>query len=217
MPASQAAPCKLRPMSVQMTPIDGPGVCGSSGRSASRASPTGRSRVSPPATIGCPLTAGLDRWIEASVQPAANPLFRQPGGRDHADRLLWLSRAKRQQLRQHLRACLRQRPRYGRLPAGERPDTSWWSTPGGAARRASGPSCRRSSPEPAMSSIPCSARASDRFHYNHIHVDLLLSNASAWAALLPALSRRNRWRMRQASRGTTASIMPIPFVGPGAD
>ena len=141
----------------QMTPIDGPGVCGLERPLRVSGLADGAVALSPPALIGCPITAGLDRWIKASVQPAAIRYFGSRVVEHHADRLLWLPRTERQQLRQHLRARLRQRPRHGCLPAGERPDRSWWSTTGGGARRASGPSSRRSSPEPATSSIPCSA------------------------------------------------------------
>ena len=80
-PASSAAPSTPRPMCSRMTAIDGPGVCGLERPLRVSGLAGGRVGVSPPATIGCPLTAGLDRWIEASVQPAAYRYFGQPRGR----------------------------------------------------------------------------------------------------------------------------------------
>ena len=60
---------------VQMTPIDGPGVCGLERPLRVSGLSRGAVGVSPPAFIDCPLTAGLDRWIQGSVQPAAYRYF----------------------------------------------------------------------------------------------------------------------------------------------
>ena len=58
-----------------MEEIDGPGVCGLERPLRVSGLRGGNVGVSPPATIGCPLTAALDRWIAASVQPAARRYF----------------------------------------------------------------------------------------------------------------------------------------------
>ena len=55
-----------------METIDGPGVCGLECPLRVSGLADGRVTVTPPATIGCPLTAALDRWIKTSVQPAAS-------------------------------------------------------------------------------------------------------------------------------------------------
>jgi len=59
---------------------------------------------------------------------------------------------------------------------------------------------------------------SDRYHYNHFHVDLLLSNASGGRHYC---SPRPSSGIPVAEAGTnpdaTASIKPIPFVGPMGD
>src|SRR5262245_56116589 len=54
-----------------MTAIDGPGVCGLERPLHVSALAGGRVLVVPAATVGCPMTAGLERWVKASVQPAA--------------------------------------------------------------------------------------------------------------------------------------------------
>src|SRR5215470_8210447 len=60
---------------VQMTPIDGPGVCGLERPLRVSGLAGGSVAVSPPALIDCSLTAGLDRWVRNSVQPAAQRYF----------------------------------------------------------------------------------------------------------------------------------------------
>ncbi len=57
---------------------------------------------------------------------------------------------------------------------------------------------------------------SDRFHYNHIHVDLLLSNARAGGIIAGPIPGQPVADAASEPRNT-ASIMPIPFVGPGSD
>ncbi|MGZ8988272.1 MAG: extensin family protein, partial [Allosphingosinicella sp.] len=61
----------VRPMEA----INGPGVCGLGRPLRVSGALGGRIGVNPPATIGCPLTAALDRWLSASVQPAASRYF----------------------------------------------------------------------------------------------------------------------------------------------
>jgi hypothetical protein len=61
-----------------MTEIDGPGVCGLERPLHVSGLAGGRVWVAPAATIGCPLTAGLERWVKASVQPAAYRYFGRP-------------------------------------------------------------------------------------------------------------------------------------------
>ena len=61
-----------------MEEIDGPGVCGLERPLRVSGLAGGRVWVAPAATIGCPLTAGLERWVKASVQPAAYRYFGRP-------------------------------------------------------------------------------------------------------------------------------------------
>jgi hypothetical protein len=58
---------------------------------------------------------------------------------------------------------------------------------------------------------------SDRFHYNHIHVDLLMSNAERGHYCRPVLQRGVPMAQASSDPKTTASLTPLPFTGPGAD
>jgi hypothetical protein len=58
-----------------MESIDGPGVCGLDRPLNVSGLRGGNVAVSPAATIGCPLTAALNRWVEASLQPAARRYY----------------------------------------------------------------------------------------------------------------------------------------------
>jgi len=55
---------------------------------------------------------------------------------------------------------------------------------------------------------------SDRYHYNHIHVDLLVSNARNGRHLCQPSPGRVPVAQAPADPRTTASIRPIPFTGP---
>ncbi len=61
-----------------MTEIDGPGVCGLERPLRVSGLAGGRIWVTPAATVGCPMTAGLERWVRNSVQPAAYRYFGRP-------------------------------------------------------------------------------------------------------------------------------------------
>ena len=160
-----------------MEEIDGPGVCGLERPLKVSGLRGGNVGVSPAATIGCPLTAALDRWIAASVQPAAARYF--------GSRVVGITQIASygcrgrngNSLRQHLRARLRQCARHGRLPPADRPETSSWPRPGGAARRASARFCSEIFAGACAEFYTVLGPGSDRYHYNHFHVDLLVSNA----------------------------------------
>jgi hypothetical protein len=59
-----------------MSPLGGRGSCGLEHPFKVSAALNGRLAVSPPAIIGCPMTASVDRWLMRSVQPAAAAYFR---------------------------------------------------------------------------------------------------------------------------------------------
>ena len=217
-PASPAARCRRRPMSAPWRRSTGPGFAGSSGRLRVSGLRGGECRGFAARHDRLPADRGarpLDRGLGAA---GGAPLFRQPGGGDHADRLLWLPRPERQQLRQHLRARLRQRSGHGRLPARRTARRSSWSTPGGSGTP------RERAFLQAVFAGACAefytvlGPGSDRYHYNHIHVDLLVSQRQERAAFLPAVARAAcRWPRRRPTRRPTASIRPIPFTGPAHD
>src|SRR5688572_13450994 len=61
-----------------MEEIDGPGVCGLERPLRVSGLSGGRVWVAPVATVGCPMTAALDRWVSNAVQPAAYRYFGRP-------------------------------------------------------------------------------------------------------------------------------------------
>ena len=58
-----------------MSPLGGRGSCGLEHPFKVSATANGTVAVTPPATIGCPMTASVDRWMARSVQPAARAYF----------------------------------------------------------------------------------------------------------------------------------------------
>jgi Extensin-like protein C-terminus len=59
------------------------------------------------------------------------------------------------------------------------------------------------------------APGSDRYHYNHIHVDLLVKNArNGRHYCKPAFDRGVPVAEAEADPRSTASVRPLSFVGP---
>jgi hypothetical protein len=200
-----------------MTSIDGPGVCGLAQPLRVSGLLGGRVVVSPTATIGCPLTAALDRWVEASVQPAARHYF--------GSRVV--------EIRQIAAYGCRGRngDRFGAISEhafGNALDIAGFRLAGGAEITVVQGWWKGTPRERAfLQAVFAGACAefytvlgpgSDRYHYNHIHVDLLLTNT------------RNGHHYCQPSAGpgvpvaeadgdprSTASVKPLSFVGPGAN
>jgi hypothetical protein len=57
---------------------------------------------------------------------------------------------------------------------------------------------------------------SDRYHYNHIHVDLLVSNTrNGRHYCQPSLGRGVPVAEAEGEPKSTASVKPLSFVGPG--
>ena len=146
--------------------------------------------LSPPALIDCPITAGLDRWIKASVQPAAIHYF--------GSRVVGITQIASYGCRG------RNGNSFGNISEhafGNALDIAafqfangqqivvvndWWrGTP------------RERAFLQAIFAGACNefytvlGPGSDRFHYNHIHVDFLQSNASHGRHLLPAVPGRS--------------------------
>jgi len=197
-----------------MSTIDGPGVCGLERPLRVSGLSGGRVGVSPPATIGCPLTAGLDRWVRATVQPAAYRYFGRPVI----------------EIRQIASYGCRGRngARYGNISEhafGNALDIAGFRLAGGqdiSVMKGWRGTPRERAFLQAVFAGACAefytvlGPGSDRYHYNHIHVDLLVSNA------------RNGRHYCQSSPGrgvpvaeaegepkSTASVKPLSFVGPG--
>lgn len=197
-----------------MTEIDGPGVCGLTRPLRVSGLAAGRVWVTPAATIGCPLTARLERWVRNSVQPAAYRYYGRPVV----------------EIRQMASYGCRGRNgnSYGapsehafgnaldiagfRLAGGDEISVvrHWWK--GGPRERA------------FLGAVMAGACAefytmlgpgSDRHHYNHIHVDLLRTNAKNgrhYCNPAPGVPVAEAG----GEPGSTASVGPISFVGPAA-
>jgi hypothetical protein len=200
-----------------METIDGPGVCGLERPLRVSGLAEGRVGVTPPATIGCPLTAALDRWLEASVQPAAYRYF--------GSRVIEIKQIASYGCRGRNGAMFGKISEHAfgnaldiaafRLANGQEimVAKAWWrGTPREQAFLAAafGGACQEF--------YTVLGPGSDRYHYNHIHVDLLLSNAERGRHYCRPVLRRGV-PMAEASGDpkSTASVTPIPFMGPGGD
>jgi hypothetical protein len=200
-----------------MSAVRGPGVCGLERPLKVAGLFDGRVSLTPAATIGCPLTAGLERWLSSSVQPAAYRYFGRPvvGIRQIAS---YSCRGRNGNNYGHISEHA-----FGnaldiagfRLAGGEEISVvrGWW---------------RGSRPERAfLQAVIAGACAefytvlgpgSDRHHYNHIHVDLLMSNARNGRHYCnPRAGRGVPMAEAEREPRSTASIKPIPFLGPGED
>ena len=200
-----------------METIDGPGVCGLQRPLRVSGLLGGRVGVTPPATIGCPLTAGLDRWVEAEVQPAAYRYFGRPvveikqiasygcRGRN-GDRWGAIS--------EHAFGNALDIAGF-RFASGQEISVlnGWWQgTP------------RERAFLQAVFAGACAefytvlGPGSDRYHYNHIHVDLLVSNARNGRHLCePSPGRGVPVAEAEGEPKSTASVTPLSFVAPGED
>jgi hypothetical protein len=200
---------------VQMTPIDGPGVCGLERPLKVSGLSGGAVAVSPPALIGCPLTAALDRWVDASLQPAAKRYF--------GSRVVEITQIASYGCRG------RNGNNFGKISEhafGNALDIAafrlangqhitvvngWWGGP--RRERAFLQTIFAGACDEFYTVL---GPGSDRFHYNHIHVDLLLSNAAHGRHYCRPYPGQPVADAASEPRNT-ASIMPVPFVGPGSD
>jgi hypothetical protein len=200
---------------VQALPaIKGPGVCGLDVPLRVSGLSGGTVDLSPPATIGCPLTAGLDRWIKASVQPAAYRYYGRPVV-EIKQIASYSCRGRNGNNYGHISEHA-----FGnaldiagfKLAGGEEISVyrHWWK--GGQRDRAF---------LQAVMAGACGefytvlGPGSDRHHYNHIHVDLLVKNArNGRHYCKPAFNRGRPVAELQTDPSSTASVRPLSFVGP---
>jgi len=208
---------RASPYVQSMTSIDGPGVCGLERPLRVSGLLGGRVGISPPATIGCPLTAALDRWVKAEVQPAAYRYFGRPvveikqiasyGCRGRNGN--WFGNISEHAFGNALDIA------GFRLAGGQEISVyRGWRT--GTPRE-----------QAFLQAVFAGACAefytvlgpgSDRYHYNHIHVDLLVSNArNGRHVCQPSPGRGVPVAEARGDPRSTASVKPLSFVGPGAD
>lgn len=200
-----------------MQTIDGPGVCGLVRPLKVSGALGGTVGLKPPATIGCPMMAALDRWIKGAVQPAAYRYYGQPvieirqiasyscRGRNGNNRgrisehafgngidIGGFRLANGQEIsvvKGWWRGSRRDRAFFAEIYSGACAEFYTVLGPGG-----------------------------DRNHYNHFHLDLLVSNAKDGRHFCRPQPRRGGIPMAQAADPvSTGTIRPIPFVGPGED
>jgi hypothetical protein len=127
--------------------------------------------VSPPATLACPLVSVLDRWISESVQPAAQKWFGQPvtGIRQiSAYSCRGMNGNPNAHISEHAFGNALDIASFvladGRTVTVER---GWHGTPEeqGFLRDVQGSACQMFT--------TVLAPGSNKYHYNHIHVDLM--------------------------------------------
>jgi len=196
--------------------IDGPGVCGLERPLRVSGLAGGRVLVAPPATIGCPLTAGLDRWMNDSVQPAAYRYFGRPVV----------------ELKQIAAYGCRGRNgnRYGHISEhafGNALDIAGFRLAGGdevtVVRGWHGSPRERAFLQTVFAGACAEfytvlGPGSDRYHYNHIHVDLLVSNTrNGRHVCQPSFGRGVPVAEAEGDPRSTASVKPLSFAGPGED
>lgn len=196
-----------------MEEIDGPGVCGLERPLRVSGLRGGNVGVSPPATIGCPLTAALDRWIAASVQPAAQRYF--------GSRVVEITQIASYGCRG------RNGNNYGNISEhafGNALDVVAFRLANGqniVVVKAWGRGTARE--QAFLQAVFAGACAefytvlgpgSDSYHYNHIHVDLLVSNARNGRHFCQPSPGRVPVAQAAGDPRATASIRPIPFTGP---
>ena len=176
----------------------------------------GRVRITPTATLGCPVTARLDRWIHNSVQKAARRQF----GKQVVEIKQISSYSCRGRngrgsgpLSEHA---------YGnaidiaafRLSDGRQITVvkGWWK---GTRREKA--FLREVFAGACDQFYTVLGPGSDRHHYNHFHMDLLVTNVSKGRHYCRPKPRRGLFAAAdgmQADPVSTASIKPIPFTGP---
>jgi hypothetical protein len=196
--------------------IDGPGVCGLQRPLYVSGTLGGSVGVVPAATMGCPLTAAIDRWLKNSVQPAAY--------RYYGTSVIEIKQIASYNCRG------RNGTRFGKISEhafGNALDIA-------AFRLASGQEITvvrgwwRGTPRERafLKEVFAGACAEfytvlgpggDRHHYNHFHVDLFARNAARGHYCRPYPGRGIPVAEATGEPASTASVMPIPFVGPGED
>lgn len=206
---------RASPYVTQVSSIRGRSACGILAPLKVSAAVGGRVRVSPPATMGCPMTAALDRWIHNSVQPAAMRQFRQP--------VVEIKQISAYSCRR------RNGKRTGKLSEhafGNALDIAgftladgrtvtvakgWWR-----GTRAEKAFLRETFAGACRTFYTVLGPGSDRAHYNHFHVDLLVTNVTSGGKhyCRPKPSGGLFAAADDTERASTASVRPIPFTGP---
>lgn len=198
----------------QVSAKSGPSACGIRAPLKVSGAAGGRVRITPAATIGCPMTVGLDRWIQNSVQTAAHRQFGQP--------VVEVKQIASYSCRGRngRRSGPLSEHSYGnaidiagfRFADGSEVTVvkGWWR---GTAREKA--FLREVFAGACREFYTVLGPGSDRYHYNHFHLDLLVTNASNGRHYCrPRPSGGLFAKADHSDPVSTASIKPIPFTGP---
>ena len=198
-----------------MEEIDGPGVCGLE-RPLARLGPVGRQGLGlARGNHRLPADGRLDRWVKATVQPAAYRYFGRP--------VVAITQMASYGCRG------RNGNSYGAISEhafGNALDIGGFRLAGGEEISVVRGWWRAAPRERAfLQAVFAGACAefytvlgpgSDRYHYNHIHVDLLVTNArNGRHYCKPSFDRGVPVAEAEAEPRSTASVRPLSFVGPG--
>jgi hypothetical protein len=204
---------RASPYVQQVSTLSGPSACGIRAPLKVSGALGGRVKITPTATIGCPLTASLNRWIQNSVQKAAYRQFGKPV-------------VEIKQIASY--GC---RGRNGRH-TGPLSEHAYGNAIDIAAFRLSDGTeltvvkgwWRGTPREKAfLKEVFVGACAefytvlgpgADRHHYNHFHLDLLVTNVSKGHHYCRPRPSGGLFAAAEGDPRSTASIMPIPFTGP---
>jgi hypothetical protein len=196
--------------------VGGPSACGIRAPLKVSGALGGRVKITPPATIGCPVTASLDRWLHNSVQKAAYRQFGKPVV----------------EIRQIASFSCRGRNGSSRGPLSEHAYGNaidiagfklsdgteitvvkgWWR---GTAREKA--FLKEAFAGACAEFYTVLGPGSDRYHYNHFHLDLLVTNISKGKHYCRPQPSRGLFAATDGDPVSTASIKPIPFTGPPGD
>lgn len=202
----------------QVSAIKGRSACGILAPLRVSGALGGRVRVTPTATIGCPMTAALDRWLYNSVQKSALRHFGKP--------VVEIKQISAYSCRG------RNGKTTGKLSEhafGNALDIAgftladghqitvvkgWWR---GTRREKA--FLRDVFAGACQEFFTVLGPGSDRAHYNHFHMDLLVTNVGKGGKHYCRPQPRRGLFAEAAPSGdqdptTTASVKPIPFTGP---
>ncbi len=195
------------------SPISGPSACGIRAPLKVSGALGGRVKVTPTATLDCPVTASLDRWLNNSVQKAAYRQFGKP-----VVEIRQISSFSCRGRNGRHRGPLSEHA-YGnaldvaafRLSDGTEITVvkGWWR--GSRRERAFLKEALAGACDEFYTVLGPGA---DRYHYNHFHLDLLVTNVSKGRHFCQPRPSRGFFAEAEGDPVSTASIKPIPFMGP---
>lgn len=207
---------RASPYVSSISSINGPSACGLQTPLKVSGALGGRVAVTPTATLGCPLTASLDRWLNNSVQKAAYRQFGKPVvGIKQISAYSCRGRNGRHRgpLSEHAFGNALDIAAFRLSDGREITVVKGWSR-GDAREKAF---LREVFIGACNEFYTVLGPGSDRFHYNHIHVDLLATNVSKGRHYCRPVLRGGLFAAAEGDPMSTASVKPTPFLGLSGD